>query len=158
MKSLPKVKFGLVGIGSKIAQNHSSGPWEVKSGHYLPQFTYKVDQNVKLESARTLLRITHLTIRKSYLIIICPNSQEKLTKSEIRSSWSQFEHCSESLVWSIESYIWSLFGSIHMKSLPKVKLGQVQVGSTIAQNHSSSPYEVISGHYLPQFTWKVDQK
>ena len=35
---------------------------------------------------------------KSYLVIICPNSYEKLTKSEIRSSWSQFEHCSKSLV------------------------------------------------------------
>ena len=41
-----------------------------------------------------------------------------------------------------------------MKSWPKVKLGQVQVGSNIAQNHSFNPYEVISGHYLPQFTYK----
>ena len=40
-----------------------------------------------------------------------------------------------------------------MKSLPKVKLGQVQVSLNIAQNHSSK-----SGHYLTQFTWKVDQK
>ena len=30
-----------------------------------------------------------------------------------------------------------------MKSWPKVKLGQVQVGSNIAQNHSSSPYLAI---------------
>ena len=43
-----------------------------------------------------------------------------------------------------------------MKSWPKVELGQIQVGSNIAQNDSSSPYEVISGHYLPQFTWKVE--
>ena len=28
-----------------------------------------------------------------------------------------------------------------MKSWPKPKLGQVQIGSNIAQNHSSSPYE-----------------
>ena len=33
-----------------------------------------------------------------------------------------------------------------MESWPKVKLGQVQVGSNIAQNHSSSRKEVISGH------------
>ena len=46
----------------------------------------------------------------------------------------------------------------HIKSWPEVKLGQVQVGSNIAQNHSYSTYEVMSGHYLPQFTWKVDQK
>ena len=38
-------------------------------------------------SVRTLLRITHLAHRKSYLIIICPNSHAKLTKSEIRSSY-----------------------------------------------------------------------
>ena len=102
--------------------------------------------------------MTHLAHRKSYLVIICPNSHEKLTKSEINSNSSRFEHCSESLIWPIESHIWSLFAPIHMKIWPKVKLGQVQVGSNIAQNHSSSPYEVISGHYLPQFTWKVDQK
>ena len=30
-----------------------------------------------------------------------------------------------------------------------VKLGLVDVGSNNAQNHSSSPYEVISDHYLP---------
>ena len=34
-----------------------------------------------------------------------------------------------------------------MKSWPKVKLGQVQVSLNITQNHSSSPKEVISGHY-----------
>ena len=31
--------------------------------------------------------ITHLAHRKSYLVIICPNAHEKLTKSEIRSSY-----------------------------------------------------------------------
>ena len=29
-----------------------------------------------------------------------------------------------------------------------MKLGQVEVGSNIAQNHSSSLSEIISGHYL----------
>ena len=47
------------------------------------------------------------------------------------------------------------FPPIHMKNWPKSKLGQVGVGSKIAQNHSSSPQEGISGHYLPQFIWKV---
>ena len=54
---------------------------------YLPQFIWKVDKNwnsVKFNSVRTLLRITHIAHRKSYLVIICPNSPEKLTKSEIR--------------------------------------------------------------------------
>ena len=38
---------------------------------------------VKLESVRTLLRITHLASRKlyMYMFIICPISHEKLTKS-----------------------------------------------------------------------------
>ena len=44
-----------------------------------------------------------------------------------------------------------------MTNWPKVKLGQAGVSSDIAQNHSSSQYEVISGHYWPQFTWKVDK-
>ena len=34
--------------------------------------------------AQNHLYIAH---RKSYLVIICPNSHEKLTKSEIRSSY-----------------------------------------------------------------------
>ena len=32
-----------------------------------------------------------------------------------------------------------LFGPIHIKSLPKSKLGLVGVGLNMAQNHSSSP-------------------
>ena len=53
---------------------------------------------VKLELVRTLLRITRLVHRKSYLIIILPNSHENFTKNEISSSWSRFEHYSESLL------------------------------------------------------------
>ena len=50
-----------------------------------------------------------------------------------------------------------------MKSLQKVKSGKVVVGSNIAQNNSSSllevisEEEVISGHNLPQFTYKIDK-
>ena len=33
-----------------------------------------------------------------------------------------------------------------MKSWLKVKLGQIEVSSKIAQNHSSGVYEVIYGH------------
>ena len=40
----------------------------------------------------------------------------------------------------------------------KLELGQVGVGSKIAQNRSSSLQGVISDHYLPQCTSKVDQK
>ena len=41
-----------------------------------------------------------------------------------------------------------------MNSLPKVKLGEVEVGSNIAQNHSSSHYEVISGLLFAQIHMK----
>ena len=86
MKSWPKVKSGQVEVGSNIAQNHSSSPYEVISDHYLRQFTWKVDQKwnyVKLESVQTFLRITRLAYRKLYLAIIGPNSHEKLTEYEI---------------------------------------------------------------------------
>ena len=133
MKSWPKVKLGKAQVGSNIAQNHSSSPYEVISSHYktrrlcvlantklyhrnlllwisikywilvsttLGLFskdppiypnTHTVDQYqnyVKFRSGQTLLRITHLAHRKSYLVIICPNAHEKLTKSEIMSSSS----------------------------------------------------------------------
>ena len=55
----------------------------------------------------TLLEITHLASWKSYLVIICPKSHEKLTKIEIRSSWIQFEHSLESLIYPIGSHICS---------------------------------------------------
>ena len=55
----------------------------------------------------------------------------------------------------IGSNIWSLFAlHIHIKSWTKVKLGKVQVGSNIARNHSSRPWEVIYGHYL-KMTFRV---
>ena len=56
----------------------------------------------------------------------------------------------------IGSPVWSLLVAIHMKRWPNVKLGQVAVGSKIAQNHSPGLQEVISSHYLPQFTWQFD--
>ena len=70
-------------------------------GHCMCQFMSKVDHKwnwVKLKSVRTLLRITCLADKKSYVVIICASSFQKLTKSEIGSSWSRFEHCSESLL------------------------------------------------------------
>ena len=35
-----------------------------------------------------------------------------------------------------------------MESWSKVKLGQVEIGSNIAQNHSSNLYEVLSDHFI----------
>ena len=93
---------------------------------------------VQVESVQTLFNITRIASRKSYLVIICPNAYAKLTKSEIRSSSSRFEHCSESLIQPIGSHTWSSFAPIHMTNLPKVKLDQVVDGSNIAQNNSST--------------------
>ena len=66
-----------------------------------------------------MLKITRSAPRKSYLVIICPNSHEKLTKS---------------------------------------KINQVEVMPfELAQNHSSSLYEVISGNYWPQFAGRQEK-
>ena len=64
-----------VRVGSNISQNHKSSVQEVISGHYFTAFIWKFDQKwkqVKLELFRTLLKITHFTSRKSYLVIIYP--------------------------------------------------------------------------------------
>ena len=53
---------------------------------YMPMHV-KVDQKrnwVELKSVQTLLRIICLADRKLYVVIICANSCEKLTKSKIR--------------------------------------------------------------------------
>ena len=73
----------------KHCQNHLFSPQEVICDHYMSQFMSKVDQKrnwVKLKSVQTLLRITCLANRKSYVVIIYANACEKLTKSEIGSS------------------------------------------------------------------------
>ena len=101
VKSWPKVKSGKVGVGSNIAQNRLFSPYEVICYHYMSQFMSKVDQKrnwIKLKSVQTLLRITCLANRKSYVVIIYANACEKFTKSKIGSSWSRFKHCSESFV------------------------------------------------------------
>ena len=115
-------------------------------------------ENLPNVSFQTLLKITHVGSRKSYLVITCPNAYEKLTKSEIRSNLSRFKHCSKSFMQPIGSHYRSLFAPIHMKSWTKSKLGKIGVGLNIAQNHSSSLQEVLPVHYLPHITCKVDQK
>ena len=159
MKIWPKVKLGQVQVGSTLLRitllAHGKSYLIIICLNSHEKLTKREIRSSSSQFEHCSESMAH---RKSYLVIICPNSHEKLTKSEIRSSSSRFEHCSESLIWPIGSHIWSLFAPIQMKSWPKVKLGQVQVSSNIAQNHSSSPWEVISGHYWPQFTWKVDQK
>ena len=56
----------------------------------------------------------------------------------MRSSWSRFEHCSESLIYPIGSHICSLFAPIHKNSWPNMKLGQVGVS-----------------HLAPKREWKI---
>ena len=50
-------------------------------------------------------------------------TKQKLSKINIRSSWSRFKHCSESLIYPLWSHTHSLFALFHMESWPKVKLG-----------------------------------
>ena len=54
--------------------------------------------------------------------------------------------------------IWSFVAPIHIKSLPKPKLGNVGIILSIAYNHSPGPNKAISEIILHQFAWKVDQK
>ena len=95
-----KFKLGQAGVGSNISQNHSSSIQGVISGHYLAKCIWTVDQKrnyVKwtlLDYCSESL-LVHWT---SYLVIIFPNAHVKLTKREFTSSWSWFEHCSESLI------------------------------------------------------------
>ena len=87
---------------------------------------------LKLESVRTLLKITHLTSSKSYLVIIHQvklESVQTLLKVTLQASW--------------KSYFGHYLPPIYMKSGPKSKFG-----SNMAQNHSFGfQYKVISGHY-----------
>ena len=127
MKSWPNVKSSQLEVSLILLKITHLASWKSLSGHYFPQFIWKVYQSwnqVKLESVRTLRKITRPVHRKSFPVNTCPNSHEKLTKGEIMSSWCRFEHCSEPL--PIGSHIWSLFSPIHMKSWPKVKLGQFE--------------------------------
>ena len=48
------------------------------------------------------------------------NSHKKLSNINIRSSWSRFEHCSESLVYPLGSHTCSLFAPFHMDSWQKL--------------------------------------
>ena len=62
---------------------------EVVSGIYFTQFISKVDQKVKsgqVGVGSIMFINACLAHRKSYVVIICANSCQKLTKSEIESS------------------------------------------------------------------------
>ena len=69
------------------------------------------------------------------------NSHKKLSKINIRSSWSRFEHCSESLIYPLGSHTCSLFAPFHMESWPKVKLG----------SHYLSLLGFIYSYFAPNF-------
>ena len=76
------------------------------------------------------------------------NSHKKLSKINIRSSWSRFEHCSESLIYPLGSHTCSLFAPFHMESLPKVKLG----------SHLCASLRVYLLLFCPQYTILVQIK
>ena len=82
-KKLTKSKLRQIEVGSNISQNHSSKcPCDQKPST-LP-LDYGARHESLVEPIQTLLKITSLNHRKSYLIIMYHNSHEKLTKSKIR--------------------------------------------------------------------------
>ena len=58
---------------------------------YASIHVYKQEMSLK-KTGRKIERL-----KGSYLIIIYPNSHQKLTKGEIMSRWTRFEYCSKSL-------------------------------------------------------------
>ena len=134
--------------------------------------THTVDQNqneVKFRSVRTLLRITHLAHRKSYLVIICPNSHEKLTKSETRRlcvlANTKLYH-RNLLLW-ISMKFWILVSTtlgLFSKDPPiypntHTKFTKIKIRSSLGQfKHCSASLIYHIGSHIWSFTWKVDQK
>ena len=55
----------------------------------------------QVRSIWKMLKLTHQTFMKSYIVIIIPKSYEVLTTSNIRSSWGQFNNCSKSFIWPL---------------------------------------------------------
>ena len=95
----------------------------------------KVDQKrnwIKLKPVRTLLRISCLADRKSYVVNISANSCEKLTKCENVSSWCQFklQTLLKIACYPIGSHMWSLYMPILSKVHKKknwVKFKSIQI-------------------------------
>ena len=56
-----------------------------------------VDQLGQVVVGNNISKFTRLASGKSYMVIIGPNSHDDLTKCEIKSRWSRFNHCSKLL-------------------------------------------------------------
>ena len=112
-------------VSSNISQNHSPSLQEVTSGHhYLSQFTstsLASHQKSRIWSFiwvgfgwNILLNITHRP-SKCYVRSLLALIHGKLTKHEIGSSSSQFEHCSKYIVYSRTSYLVIICPNSHEK-------------------------------------------
>ena len=125
-----KFKLCKVGVGSNIAQNHSSSLQGVISGHHLPKCTWKVDQKWNYVQVGFDSKIAQNHSSNPYKVMSA-HYLPQFTKSEIGQI---------GLGLNIDHNYALLYGL------------------DIAQNHSSSPYKVISGYYLLKFIWEVYQK
>ena len=99
----------------------------------------------------TLLRITHLAHRKSYLVIISPNTHEKchyLPHFTWKVKLGKVGVCSN--ITPIGSHIWPLLAPIHMRSWPNMKLGQI-IGPN--SHEKLTQYKIRSSYYLLQFAF-----
>ena len=79
------MKLAQTEFSSNVVPNIFYCPWSIISGDYLPQFTSIVHPKGYLSQvgvSSNIGRNTHLVSMKSYLVIIGPNSFEKL--NEIR--------------------------------------------------------------------------
>ena len=76
----------IVNVYHSLSSPSSSRVAEYAYGNMWTDIAWKPDY-VKLESVRTVLRITRSAHNKSYLVIISPNCMKKLTKVKLCRIW-----------------------------------------------------------------------
>ena len=129
----PKMKLKFVRILLKIIH--------LVSGSHIWSFFAQNHMLTKRKSRSIASQITNIASRKSYLVIILPNSYQKLTKSKIRSSWSRFKHRSETEV-LCGHYICQLMWKVD-QNRNWVKLKSVQTLLRIACLADRKSYVII---------------
>ena len=93
----------------------------------------------KVGVVQTLLKITHLASKN--LVIICPNSYEKLTKSEI--NFAQNHPISENCQKVSKLPNFTLFDLSDLEKLPLERFNQLHLLAV----HQHSPWE---GSFMPK--------
>ena len=84
--------------GIKVGSNIAKQIIHLASSSHIWSLCAENHTLTKSKSRSIVSQITNLAYRKTYLVVISPNAYQKLTTSNIRSSWSRFKHCSKSLL------------------------------------------------------------